>query len=228
VQWLKLLHSQNVPICRTLPDNTNLLQDVVARFPAEVVHYLATIGCDAHVNPPPANDWPWSIGDSSAAVHWYRRRNGLRITADQYAPVSHEQARIVATAMGDLTAAEINRPNSYGQTLLHVIAPQLFYKPEEFRYLLAHGARLDAADKDGHSWFSARYAMRYDSNYSIEVFRHGIFVLLDQLSVVQLNQVWSPKNTLTGEPGLPIEEYGLEPGQLKGYLCRRGATACRN
>jgi hypothetical protein len=228
VRWLTLLHSQGVPICRTLPDNTNLLQDVVTRFPAEVVHYLATIGCDAHVSPPPVNEWPWSTDGASAAVHWYRRRNGLQIALDQYAPVQAEQARIVANAMGDLTAAEINQPNSNGQTLLHLIASQLFHKPEEFRYLLARGARLDMADKEGHSWFSPGYAMRYDSNFSIESYRQGIFALLDQLSVAQLNEVWSPTNTLTGEPGLPIEEYGFEPGQLNSYLCRRGAKACRH
>lgn len=228
LQWLKLLHSQGVPICSTLPDNTNLLQDVVARFPAEVVHYLATIGCDAHVRPPAlTNEWPEFIDDTSAAVHWYRRRNNLPIAVDYYAPVDADQALLVAKAMGDLTASEINLPNSNGQTLLHIIAPHLFYKQEEFRYLLEQGVRLDVADKDGYSWFSPYYAMRYDSRFSIEDYRQGIFALLDQLSVGQMNLIWSPQNTLTGEPGLPIEDYGFEPGQMNRYLCERGVYACR-
>lgn len=229
VRWLQFLQAQNVPICQTLPDNTNLLLDVVERFPAEVVHYLASAGCDAHVSPPAAEAYsmPYMLPriEYSAAAHWFARSHG--INAHRYAPVDPQQADLVMAAMGGLTAQDINRADTAsGRTLLHDAARWLPENPPMWRYLLAHGARLDVADINGRSWFDRDYAQIHGAQYRNEEVQNRLFAMLDGLTVEQLNQLNRPVNTITGEPGLPIEEYDFEPRQLAIYLCARGAHPC--
>ena len=227
--WLRVLHTARIPICKTLPDGTNLLQDVVAKFPADVVHYLVKVGCDAHVNPPLDIQGDYSVmTDSSAAVHWFMRRHGIAIIVDQYAPVDEQQGIAVEAAMGGLTAADINHADaSNGRSLLHHLSPYFLERPELWRYVLSRGARLNVADKDGVSWFSTGLAQRLGSD---DADLSRLFALLDQLTLAQLRELMSPRNSLTGEPGLPIEEFDFAKGRLSPYLCqrRRLEEACRS
>jgi hypothetical protein len=228
VAWLQFLQAQRIPICATRPDGTNLLQEVVERFPADVVRFVVGAGCDAHVRPPfdPRSERA-ELSDASAAVHWFLRRNGVSMYFEQYAPLDPTQGRIVADAMGALTVDEVNYANPRsGKSLLHYAAGVLPERPNEWRYLLARGARVNVADQAGVSWFSKGYTQRFGRDHTNDERQQQLLAMLDELSVAQLRELIAPRNSLTGAAGLPIEEFDFEPGQLTMYLCRRKAKDC--
>ncbi|HVF16969.1 MAG TPA: hypothetical protein VNA21_08660, partial [Steroidobacteraceae bacterium] len=228
LQWLQLLHSHDIAICQTLPDSTNLLHELVARSSPEVVAFLVKAGCDAHVRPPlDVSPEYIQLQDSSAARRWFMRTHGIAIYGDEYSPVDPVQGRAIARAMGELTPSDINHPSAdSGMSLLHRLARYLPERPEMLRYLLAHGARLDVADKEGRSWFDKGYTQILGRERATEADQARLLSMLDQLSVSQLRELMAPKNSLSGEPGQPIEEYDFAPGQLTIYLCERGARKC--
>jgi hypothetical protein len=228
LQWLQLLHTHHVPICQSLPDGTNLLQELVARSSPEVVAYLVKAGCDPHIQPPldPSPEYV-QFQDFSPALRWFMRTNGIAIYGDEYVAVDPSQGRAIARAMSELTASDINHASAdSGMSLLHRLARYLPDRPELLRYLLAHGARLDVADAEGRSWFDKGYTQVLGRERATDVDQARLLSMLDQLSVTQLRELMSPKNSLSGEPGLPIEEYDFAPGRLTIYLCERGAKKC--
>jgi hypothetical protein len=222
VKWLQLLQSQGVSLCKTAADQTNLLQQLVVRYPADVIEFLLKSGCDPHATPTMLsnlnnfNDLP----NYSAATLWFIR--SIRDSNDpKTSPVDGTRITAITKAMGDISSEEINRyvPSSNG-VLLHVIAGRLPKQPAAFRYLLARGARLSAAGEYGNSWFDL---IRFSTDDGYLEWK----AMLDMLTLEQLDDLIHPVNIVTGKPSRELEgmsnmsEYGLHT-----YLCSRNAIKC--
>jgi hypothetical protein len=140
-------------------------------------------------------------------------------------------AGVKAPAVGPLSAAFMQRIGGVTDEEIRRITPgtgvsvlaRAMYidtSPKLLRYLVDRGARLDAADSEGRSWYWSGYAKRVPMN-------EQMFAALDVLGVDELRTLIKPVVLLTGQPGKAMERVAERtPGSLGAYLCRRGAISC--
>jgi hypothetical protein len=219
---LQALAGLGVRWCQPTPHGDDVLQVAMYSGSPRLLNWLLDHGCNPAVLP--AMDQPGLRAPDymlSARFIWAMRshRFGAEQGGINFAPLAPQDRQALDARIGEVSLEEMTRVQP--QTGVNGVWLYPFIRdPALLAWYAAHGARMDAADRQGRSWYLFGYR-RDDGQYS-----KG-HELLDALSVAQLQQMLKPRNLATGQPGKPLDAAkDMSPGGLGAYLCKRGAIAC--
>lgn len=228
--WLRLMKSQGLPICKPAASGMTLLQLSVKHRSAAVIEFLLDAGCDPHAPVPKA---PVLEGGNSGlparneaqpilpVAGWTLRRFRTRDSRDN-SPIDADRVAAISRRMGNLRSNEINGSDPTGGTsFLWVHRVAVRRNPALLQHLVRLGARLDATDEYGTSWFDG---VGDDSHLGDprDPPRKPPFAMLDALTDAQMRELIRP-----GPKGLRqlADEHRTE-STFNTYLCKRRLGPC--
>jgi hypothetical protein len=230
LEWLALMKAQGLPICKSSANGTTLLQLSVKHRSAAVIEFLLDAGCDPHAPPP---DKPVLDGGNSGlparaevqpvlpVAGWTLRRFRTP-DRNSTSPIDPDRVATITRRMGSLRAAEINGPApTQGTSLLMAYRAEVLRNPALLHHLVQQGARLDATDSHGTSWFEG---VADDSALGDprDKPRDRPFAMLDALSDAQLRELIRP-----GPKGLrQLADEHRTASTFNTYLCKRKLGPC--
>jgi hypothetical protein len=230
LEWLTLMKAQGLPICKPAANGSTLLQFSVLHRSAAVIEFLLDAGCDPHA-PPPAK--PVLDGGNSGlparaemqpilpVAGWTLRRFRTPDSRST-SPIDPERVAAITRRMGNLRADEINGvAPSRNAPFLMAFRADVLRNPALLHHLVQHGARLDATDAYGTSWFEG---VADDSALGDprDKPRERPFAMLDALSDAQMRELIRP-----GPKGLrQLADEHRTASTFNTYLCKRKLGPC--
>jgi hypothetical protein len=245
VQWLRQLKAFKIDVCTARVSDRDQVNNVVEKFKGKtlldelirhgdplLIEALVDAGCSPHAQLNAASARSYLPEDLlPASVWWTFRRH--RAPADEgTAPLDTVNGAVLAKLDRALAvrAASLNAAYSPADdTVLGVAYERIMTSaPTLLAALAKAGARLDAANSGGASWFYfVGNGMKWQDSYAD---------VLNQLSDKQMKQLIAPKIIATGAPGQAMNALDLpartsadwgDPRPFRDYVCKRKLMDCR-
>jgi hypothetical protein len=245
VQWLKQLKALKIDVCTQRVSDRDEVNNVVEKFKGKtlldevirrgnplLIEALLDAGCNPHVQLNSSSARSTLPEDFLPASVWWTFRRHRALTDEGTAPLDTVNADVLVKLDRVLAvrAASLNAAYSPADEAVLGVAHErvMTSAPTLLAALAKAGARLDAADGNGASWFYfVGNGMKWQDGYAN---------VLDQLSDKQMKQLIAPKIIATGAPGQTMNALALparnsadwgDPRPFRDYVCKRKLLDCR-